>query len=241
MTSTIINFSRKWSEQIKCEGFAVWPAFADEETIATLIGALEAEHDSEAARRGASGVYAMRNLLSIRAVRDFAASPKVCAALSPVLGQSFHAVRGILFDKTPGANWKVGWHQDLSIAVKNRIEVPGFAPWSQKAGVWHVQPPREVLENMLTLRLHFDECDEANGPLRVVPASHCNGKLAPDEINALRARNGQVICTCPRGGALWMRPLLLHASSPATSPRHRRVVHIEFACGELPGGLEWIA
>ncbi len=36
-----------------------------------------------------------------------------------------------------------------------------------------------------------------------------------------------------------MRPLLLHASSPATAPAHRRVVHLEFAPAPLSGGLEW--
>ena len=42
-----------------------------------------------------------------------------------------------------------------------------------------------------------------------------------------------------RGGILAFRPLLLHASSPARQPRHRRVVHLEFAAVELAGGLEW--
>jgi hypothetical protein len=37
-----------------------------------------------------------------------------------------------------------------------------------------------------------------------------------------------------------MRPLLLHASSPAADPRHRRVIHLEFAAEPLPGGLEWL-
>jgi len=36
-----------------------------------------------------------------------------------------------------------------------------------------------------------------------------------------------------------MRPLLLHASSAATEPRRRRVVHLEYAAGPLPGGVEW--
>ncbi|HEX6908763.1 MAG TPA: hypothetical protein VF142_00130 [Longimicrobium sp.] len=38
---------------------------------------------------------------------------------------------------------------------------------------------------------------------------------------------------------LVMRPALLHASSPATRPGHRRVVHLEFAADELPHGLQW--
>jgi hypothetical protein len=32
---------------------------------------------------------------------------------------------------------------------------------------------------------------------------------------------------------------LLHASSAATEPGHRRVMHIEYACEPLPAGLEW--
>jgi hypothetical protein len=36
-----------------------------------------------------------------------------------------------------------------------------------------------------------------------------------------------------------MCPLILHASSKAASPSHRRVIHIEFASLELPGGLHW--
>jgi hypothetical protein len=46
-------------------------------------------------------------------------------------------------------------------------------------------------------------------------------------------------CTLPRGGVLLMRPLLLHASSPSAMPAHRRVIHIEYATGELPAGLTW--
>jgi hypothetical protein len=45
----------------------------------------------------------------------------------------------------------------------------------------------------------------------------------------------------PRGGVLLMRPLLLHASSASQVPRHRRVLHIEWAAQELPGGLQWCA
>jgi hypothetical protein len=42
-----------------------------------------------------------------------------------------------------------------------------------------------------------------------------------------------------RGGIVLMRPLLLHASSPARAPGHRRVIHLEFAADPLPGSLRW--
>ena len=98
-------------------------------------------------RQKAGRVYAVRDLLAlVPAVRTLADSPEVRALVEPVLGIDARPVRGLLFDKTPGANWKVAWHQDLSIAVKRRIDVPGFGPWSVKAGVQHVQPPVDVLE-----------------------------------------------------------------------------------------------
>jgi hypothetical protein len=43
----------------------------------------------------------------------------------------------------------------------------------------------------------------------------------------------------PRGGALLMRPLLLHASSACVVPKPRRVIHLEFVAEHLPDGLEW--
>jgi ectoine hydroxylase-related dioxygenase (phytanoyl-CoA dioxygenase family) len=150
-------------------------------------------------------------------------------------------VRGILFDKLPGANWKVTWHQDLSIAVKERHELPGYGPWSVKEGVPHVQPPIEVLKKMLTLRLHLDDCFVDNGPVRVLAKTHDMGLLDTAKIAALRQQLPEIPATTSAGGILLMRPLLLHASSAAVAPKHRRVIHIEYAQSELPPPLKWNA
>jgi ectoine hydroxylase-related dioxygenase (phytanoyl-CoA dioxygenase family) len=177
----------------------------------------------------------------VPSVRDFINSPSMRALVEPILGPNCSPVRGILFDKVPGANWKVPWHQDLSIAVCERIEIEGFGPWSQKTGILHVQPSARVLENMLTLRLHLDDCFADNGPLRVLPTSHRDGKLSAQQIAEWRRREEEVVCALPRGGVLLMRPLLLHASSASQTPGHRRVLHIEWAAHKLPGGLQWCA
>ena len=185
--------------------------------------------------------HAHRNLLEHSFVREFANSDVALGLITPLLGDGAFAVRGILFDKIPGANWKVAWHQDLSIAVKEKHDVAGYGPWSVKDGVPHVQPPSAVLENMVTLRLHLDDCFAENGPLRVLPGSHDRGILSAVEIQTLRAELPEVTATAPAGGVLLMRPLLLHASSPATNPNHRRVVHIEYANAPLPSPLQWHA
>jgi ectoine hydroxylase-related dioxygenase (phytanoyl-CoA dioxygenase family) len=155
-----------------------------------------------------------------------------------ILGKACFAVRGILFNKTPDSNWKVVWHQDRTIAVRERKDTARFGPWSVKAGVPHVQPPASVMARMLAVRLHLDESHASNGPLRVIPGSHSVGCLSPSEITTWKEQPS-VTCTVPKGGAILMRPLLVHASSVCSSPEPRRVIHLEFAAEDLPDGLEW--
>ncbi len=228
-------------ETIERDGFAVVEGVVADSSADALLAALaRVDERSQAAVQRRGSVHAIRNLLEVvPEVRTLARSEAVRGLVVPVLGPDCFAVRGILFDKTPEANWKVAWHQDLTIAVTEQKEVPGFGPWSEKAGVMHVQPPAEVLERMLTVRVHLDPCGPENGPVQVLPGSHAQGRLSAPEVTRWREGHEPVLCTSPRGGALLMRPLILHASSPATVPAHRRVVHLEFAAEELPHGLEW--
>lgn len=161
------------------------------------------------------------------------------AIADDALGGDAFAVRALLFDKVSSANWGVPWHQDLAIAVEEKVDVPGFGGWSVKDGIPHVLPPAEVLAQLVTLRIHLDDCGEDNGPLRVLPGSHGAGKLSAAEIARWRDEAAEVICTAARGDGLVMRPLLLHASSAAEQPGHRRVLHLEYAAQPLPGGLRW--
>jgi hypothetical protein len=223
------------SQAIEEDGFAIIPNAVDCETVTRLIRAVEA-----LGRAGAKRRAGVRNLLqAVPEAAEWAGSPAMRRLVAPILGESFFPVRGLLFDKTPDTNWKVAWHQDLAIAVKERKEGEGFTGWSEKEGVVHVLAPASVLERMLTVRLHLDDCGEENGPLRVVAGSHRLGKLDNAAIDERRQQGQEVACIAPAGSALVMRPLLLHASSAATSPAHRRVIHIEFAADPLPGGLEW--
>jgi ectoine hydroxylase-related dioxygenase (phytanoyl-CoA dioxygenase family) len=230
---------RGYAEAIARDGFRVVEGIAGDAEVDALLPALAAvDHEGAVERRGS--VHAIRNLLeAVPEVRALARSAAVRALVEPVLGAECFVVRAILFDKTPQANWKVAWHQDLTIAVRERVEVPGFGPWSEKAGIAHVQPPAAVLERMLTVRVHLDDCGPDNGPVQVIPGSYAGGRLDAGGVDAWRARARPVAATSRRGGALVMRPLLLHASSPATVPGHRRVVHLEFAADDLPGGLHW--
>jgi ectoine hydroxylase-related dioxygenase (phytanoyl-CoA dioxygenase family) len=148
------------------------------------------------------------------------------------------AVRAICFDKVPGSNWSLFWHQDNVISVAARIEAAGYVGWSIKAGVWQVQPPAHVLANMLAVRIHLDDCGHDNGPLRVLPCSHRSGWI-DEQLDDWKQRVPEVVCTVRLGGVVTMCPLLLHASAKSAAVGHRRVIHIEYACDGLPEGLEW--
>jgi hypothetical protein len=206
--------------------------------LCATMDSLATEDACDANRRRGNQTFARRNLLALAEIRAIAHSSEIRKILIPVLGPQARPVRGILFDKSRFANWTVPWHQDLSIAVNHRINVPGFGPWSIKAGVHHVQPPVDILQQMLTIRLHLDDCDADNGPLKVIPGSH-RAVLSAAELARIVEAGPRVECLIPAGGALVMRPMLVHGSSPARRPAHRRVIHLEFAACDLPGDLQW--
>lgn len=204
------------------------------------VDRLVAEIEEHVAATGAQAQAGLRTIgHRLATVREMRGHPLLVQLASEILGRPAFVVRTLLFDKTPGANWKVAWHQDLTIAVQERCDVTGFGPWSVKESTPHVQPPASLLERMITLRLHLDDCFAENGALRVLSGTHRRGRLTADEIATARTVASERICEVPRGGVLVMRPLLLHASSPAAAPRHRRVLHLEFATESLPQGLKW--
>ena len=223
------------------QGYSIVPALLNDEEIDRLSTALSIVSENEGVRRR-GGVYAIRNLLDVvPAVAELAASPKIISLVQLALGTNTFAVRGMLFDKTPDANWLVPWHQDLTICVKERIAVDGYGPWTVKAGVQHVQPPVRILDGMLAVRIHLDDCHEQNGALRVLPATHRSGRLTSEQVEFAQREGIPVTCSVSRGGAVLMKPLVLHASSAADQPSRRRVIHIDFASCDLPRGLKWLS
>jgi ectoine hydroxylase-related dioxygenase (phytanoyl-CoA dioxygenase family) len=228
------------TRRVEAEGYAVQEGVLTEAEIDELIDVLERHQDGDKLLRNGK-VFAVRNLLDLPEISELAESAKVRELAEAVLGEKAFAVGGILFDKIPEANWKVPWHQDVTIAVRAREDVAGFGPWSLKAGVLHVQPPAQVLERMISIRLHLDTCNESNGVLHVIPRSHRADRIAETEIPSMLEKSQAHARVVGRGGALLMRPLLLHASSPSQSPAHRRVVHLDFACDQLPLPLKWLS
>jgi ectoine hydroxylase-related dioxygenase (phytanoyl-CoA dioxygenase family) len=217
-------------QHLESDGFAVVPGVIDDTMCDRLASVLDA--------RPRSGPGS-RRLLSEGWCADLAECLKIHPTLSAVLPATAVATQCSLFDKTPEANWLVPLHQDLSIPVASRVEATDCRGWSEKEGDLYVQPPPSILEALVAVRIHVDSSPDESGSLRVVPGSHSAGRLNPGAAESLRRARGEVVVPVPRGGALVLKPLLLHASSKAARPRTRRVLHFLFGPALLPLGLAW--
>ena len=102
-----------------------------------------------------------------------------------------------------------------------------------------IHGPDELLDQMIAVRLHVDDCTADNGPLRVIPSSHRAGTMSPERIVSQCESLEEEELLVSKGGVIAMRPLLIHASSKSRTIENRRVLHFLFGPVELPAGLEW--
>lgn len=201
-------------------GFEIFPSVFDRSECSQLLDAI-----SEAPRSRAGS----RHLLSRAKVSALASDPRLTRIAGAVLGASPFPFRATLFDKSVNANWLVVWHQDRALPFKQRLDEPGWGPWSIKAGVLYAHAPSWALLRVVALRVHLDSSDRLNGPLRVLAGTHRLGILTDDQLSGLTKSRPAHECLVPAGGVLAMRPLLVHCSSKSTSLSPRRVIHIEYA------------
>ena len=209
-------------------GFAIVPSLLSDAELAAIDAALST-------REGVGDRDLLRQPWCAALARRVQADARVTPALPRVLV----AVQCTAFEKSAERNWLVAIHQDVAIPVAARIDHPECRGWSNKQGTWFVQPPDDVLGQLVAVRVHVDDCGPDDGALNVVAGSHLRGRLGEDAALAWRDERGVTSCPVPRGGAMLMRPLLLHASSKATGASRRRVLHFLFGPAVLPFGLRW--
>jgi hypothetical protein len=125
MTAMTSKLSMRELEEFGDRGALLFSAAVDDDALHTLTAAVADWHPGKAGAR----------LRSVAALEPYlAASGAVGACAQAVLGREVWPVRALLFDKSPALNWAVPWHQDRTIVVRQRAEVPGFGPWTTKGG-----------------------------------------------------------------------------------------------------------
>jgi phenylpyruvate tautomerase PptA (4-oxalocrotonate tautomerase family) len=150
-------------------------------------------------------------------------------------------VRVVSFDKTQTDNWALGWHQDRVIVVRERADFQGFSNWTRKNGVWHVEPPVEILEQMFFARVHLDAADERNGALEISLGSHLRRKIVEPDIGEVVKACPVELCVAELGDVLFAKALTLHRSTASAITHSRRAVRIDYSSASLPPPLLWEA
>jgi Asp-tRNA(Asn)/Glu-tRNA(Gln) amidotransferase B subunit len=122
--------------QLEKEGFVTLSQVINKQDIEYLTACLSKLKISSAVSRKKSSTYGVRNLLNlVPEIREFTESEKIKSLVENILNENAQPVRAIFFDKTSEANWKVPWHQDLTIAVKEKRPTEKFTAWTQKANI----------------------------------------------------------------------------------------------------------
>ncbi|WP_343659443.1 phytanoyl-CoA dioxygenase family protein [Chryseobacterium sp.] len=219
-------------------GFAVINNVFSKQELEEINTVLQSIDTSKENFRKSEDLFAIRQFLKeVSEIKDLIFNENIRKVVKEIFGEKYFVVKSIYFDKPETSNWYVAYHQDLTISVDKKLELPGFGPWTTKQNQFAVQPPVNVLENIYTIRIHLDDTDENNGALKVVPKSHAKGIYRPETIDW--AVETEEICRVEKGGIMLMKPLTLHGSNRTTNGKKRRVIHIEFSDTELPEVLQW--
>jgi ectoine hydroxylase-related dioxygenase (phytanoyl-CoA dioxygenase family) len=226
------------AENIANNGFATVEAVYSNDEIDSLLQVLAQIDSNKATFRKTADLFAIRQFLKeVPNVVPLIFTPTLATIISEVFGDDFFVVKSIYFDKPSASNWFVAYHQDLTISVDKKLDLLGFGPWTTKQNQFAVQPPLTILQDNFTIRIHLDYTDASNGALKVINQSHLKGIYRPETINW--DEETEIICPVKKGGIMFMKPLLLHASNKTTNQAQRRVIHIEFSRSDLPENLNW--
>jgi len=230
-----------YSDEINSEGFAFINNIYSENEVEKLISLIEniTENDSENATfRKSQDLFAIRQFhKEIPETLPFIFNQNLEDIIESNFGKGYFITKSIYFDKPEKSNWFVAYHQDLTISVDKKAEIENFENWTTKQNQFAVQPPKEILENNFTIRIHIDKTTKDNGALKVINNSHSKGILRIENLDFDNEK--ETICEVEKGGIMIMKPLLFHASNKTTNNERRRVIHIEFNNQQLPDGLEW--
>lgn len=205
------------------QGFAILPSVITQQQIRNISGSQIFDGVGAGSRLG----------LRDANIRNIADSLTRHQELEPHLARHT-CVSCHVFDKQGSSNWGVPFHRDTQFPFEERVSSGACRDWEIKEVVWYARLDRGILRSMLAIRISIDDHGVDNGALRVVPGSH-DAECTDAEIVA----KAQTILV-PKGSALVMRPLLLHASDRMKNPlARRRTLHFAFGPSSLPDELRW--
>ncbi|WP_298122223.1 phytanoyl-CoA dioxygenase family protein [Flavobacterium sp.] len=220
------------------QGFHVVNNIYSKDEINTISNFINNLDTSNPIFRKTNDLFAIRQFVKeFPEIKKLLFNESLKEIIESIGGKDYFIIKSIFFDKPEKSNWFVSYHQDLTISVDKKIEDENFSNWTTKHNQFSVQPSKEILENIFTIRIHLDDTNEKNGALKVLKKSHLKSICRIDSIEF--EKEIEVFCNVNSGGIMLMKPLLFYASNKTTNEKNRRVIHIEFSNKKLPKNLQW--
>jgi hypothetical protein len=233
-----MNYTKNKIE-LEENGYSILADLYSNIEISQILACLENTEQNGNSFLKTKDLFAIRQLINnVPNLSDLLFNAKLTKLISGLSESQYFLTKAIYFDKPSESNWFVAYHQDLSISVDKKADLKNYSNWTFKKGQYGVQPPIEILQDTITIRIHLDDTDENNGALKVIPKSHLNGIVRVDSKDW--DIENEFICKVKKGGAMLMKPLTLHASNRTTNGQKRRVIHLEFNKHKLTEPLAWL-
>ena len=225
--------------ELEKNGFSVLADLYSDKEINGILACIENAKKEGDSFMKTKDLFAIRQLIkNVPELADLLFNKKLTDLISDLSESEYFLTKAIYFDKPSESNWFVAYHQDLSISVDLKTELENYSNWTFKKGQYGVQPPINILQDTITIRIHLDKTDKNNGALKVIPKSHLKGIIRADSKDW--NLENEFICEVEKGGAMLMKPLTLHASNRTTNGKKRRVIHLELNKHNLAKPLAWL-
>ena len=104
-------------------------------------------------------------------------------------------------------------------AVRNRRE---------RCGLTYGEPADLVLQELVALRVDFDDARSESVGIAIVDGSHARGRIADAEIRKIPLDSFRQY-DCSSGDVLLMKALVVHRSDRSALAVRRRVLHVLYA------------
>lgn len=213
-------------EQLHRIGAGLVRSALDGGQLCTLLSSIHPETAAGAVRGRSQSAYGARGLLVARPhVRVLLAELMLDRIAEAALGGGVFPIDAVFFDKRSDANWAVPAHQDVVVPVPFSADLAEVRNFRHRHGIRYGEPADYVLQELVALRVHFDDAGPKNGGLSIAHGSHTLGRLSGAEILRIPIES-YTRYDCHAGDVLLMRPLAVHRSGRSVVPAHRRVIQV---------------
>ena len=120
-------------QNIADNGYTVIGHVFDTAEVNAISDAINQADTSNATFRKTDDLFAIRQFLKeLPKLKPLIFTSRLKQIIADLFGRGYFVVKSIYFDKPEKSNWFVAYHQDLTLSVDKRAEIPGYGPWTVK-------------------------------------------------------------------------------------------------------------